>query len=612
MYCSPAGTQRIVAPSINLLCLLLCDVYYGYKKREETHFMSSGDIMMKKILYILIIVSVVGASSGLRFYMDTTITCGLKEVPVVVRASFESVGDPISEIGDTLYTDSLGRVVKRDYICNTIATGSSNEIHATSFLGNSDDIIIRYTTIKNNSSVSSSVTEDTLIGEIWNEQGEIVEGRIYRVKEYTSGVSGQKRYADTFLVRIEFDSTGVVPIDTLSLDSSGFVPDTMITAGALEIPVRHYYAEEVSTTPGISEGCNLFRDSSGRWLLGEMTYKNSKISHEREEYRKLLLDSSGSVVLRYTNLRNVSRNQVYKQVDTLEGLSWNSMGMVTKGHVRCSINSITHGNKSVYHSSFDILYGYDSTKLLLLDSFQVGDSGFQPDTLIDLQIPYDFYPVTYEKSYVLDTIDVAEGNVIIRDEKIFRDSLLRSIKTVLVENGKNWGKTTRSWVSFNQYDRVDTSFYTRGYGSVGGSSSQKDTLIGKGWNEMGLITKGELRRRYTSSHSGKSTVKDSAFAVEILYDSSLLHPVDTIFSNLTSIVVNRTDTSNSFSLSICGHYLSIQGLQAKEVVTLFDVKGRLLFQGRTNQLGGIAIPRSHFAAGVALLQTGFRVYPIRL
>lgn len=571
--------------------------------------------MVRKIfvLILFVVTSSLFATTHFRFQQDTTLNCGLlKNVPVTVESSYDSSGTPPTAVGDTLFKDSLGRLLKRNYLKKISSIPYSHQVKSSTFIGTNNDIIIRYTTVKSSSPASSSVINDTLIGELWNEKGEILEGRIYRVKDYNPGSADQKSYADTFLVKIAYDSTGVIPVDTVNLDSSGFVPDTMITCGALEVAVRHYYTEEASTTPGISENYDMYRDSLGRWLLGRHEYRSSKGKFGWEKTRRVLFDDSGNIQTRYTTYDHGATNTTTDNTDTLDGILWNSMGMITKGYYRCS--SFTHSiaGKTIINKSYDILYGYDSTGVVLIDSFQISDSGFQPDTLIDLQIAYDFYPVTREVIHEIDSVD-SLGNVIEETrETICRDSLSRIIKSEGSRKTKYSGSKTIFWVSFDQYNRIDTTFKKRSSASIGGSSSTSDTLIGTAWNSVGMIKKGIIRQRRGSSHQGKSKTSDTVYAVEIIYDSTGVHPIDTISSEITAIVETSHQKSSSLTIAYSGTQLSITGLRENERVTLFDVKGRVLFSTCATVMGRVHIPGNSLARGIAILQTETRVLQLRL
>lgn len=579
-------------------------------KRKRAHFYHNGDCMNCKRFHLLctILISLLWATPDFGFEEDTIITCGQKEVPVKIEYLSGQQGDTSTVIDDTIYIDSIGRVVKRGYHSEKPSLTQSQDLQSTTFIGMNNDIIIRYTSMSHQSSEYHSETKDTLIGEAWNEQGEILEGRIYRVKTYFED-TGDKVYADTFHVTIAYDEKGVKPVDTTTIDSSGFVPDTIMTFGVLDIPVRHYLETKSGSTE--SEYFNLYRDSLGRWLSGEYEYDNSSGSYGHRETRQCFFNQEGKIATRYSYFFMRGMKNRSHKYDTLQGENWNELGMITKGSVSCSssttVNGMVHGGKGQY----DILYAYDSSGLIVKDSFKIRDGEFQADTLVDLQVPYEFYPVKCEFIHEIDSVD-STGKAIEESRKTYlRDSLSRVIKAEFNRKTKYSGSNITYWVSFDENDRIDTTFTKEASGTVVSSSAGYDTLFAHSWNEKGMIIKGVLHSKRTTSFQGQASTHDTAYVVEITYDSTGVVAIDTVTSEITSVISTQTLQNKTLSVKQQDNSLVIKGLLKNERVVLFDVKGRVLFQGVASSTGLLAIPKSNYAQGIGLLKTEKRVVQVR-
>lgn len=389
-----------------------------------------------------------------------------------------------------------------------------------------------------------------------------------------------------------YDSTGVKIITTTYEDIAGqFIPDTFYTAGALTLPVTNYHYKSSGGAPWSSGGSHTMKDSLGRKVCWSGWGRSSKSNSRWNKSSSIALSEDNTIAVQYYWSSSSTSGGGGSSADTLIGKSWNSRGMITKGHVKRSSTSSGKMGGTTY-SEFDLLIAYDSTLVTPVDSFIIRPDGFQAQLLYkagDLYVP------------VVDSMNL-EDRFGINIE--YYDSLGRMICKANAHSGP--GSREHYNIYFNEDKTVRKIGHSGGYSSTVTSSSYSDSLIGKSWNEKGMILDADYYRKSSYTNPGGTSKVDTMFLVTIVYDSTDIVPIDTIYHTETPLVKSIMPQKTGFTTTLEQEHLSLTGLQADELVTVVSANGRVLLQAQADTYGSLRLPLQGLSSGVHFLVTSER------
>lgn len=523
-----------------------------------------------------------------RFESDTTLTLGTILVPVTTEISINTMLNPSSDtiiVEDTLFNDSIGRVVKSEQGLQNVDTGERGSVKAVTELDSSSNILFRFTDRERSSTDFSSTGKDTLIGGRWNSVGQISEGLWVRHTELRSDAHGTANFLDSQWIEFNYDSTEVNPTYSSVLKQSGFLADTFYTAGLLTQPVR--VSEHRGGFQGAWSRSRSLIDEHGRILKSFTASGNSKHGNRSSSNSSSLLDTSNNIAVKYSSSSGGMGGSGSNTTDTLTGYFWNSIGNITKGRVNRMQHSYSNGHNTTRYSTFDILYAYDSTGGNVEASHNILDSGFQAELLYkagDIYLPV-----------AIPVKNISDHGASVR----YEDSLGRVVYRISAHSGP--GPKSGGNLEFNKEGNVKRVLSWMSSVSTITSSRSSDTLVGTSWNDKGMIVKGRLYRYSRYSNPGGTSESYDDYNVTVTYDSTGIVVVDVIKDEETSVVSSNTIVANSFAMDLNREQLSIRGLKAFDEVSIVNASGRVLLQGRATADGALNISTGVMPSGVYFL-----------
>lgn len=545
--------------------------------------------MAKRFLPLsLLAASTLFATTDFGFQGDTTITVGVKDIPVSQTVKVDTSTFPDTNVvWDTLYNDSLGRLVKWDQKLFGLEDSVLFNKQVLAALNSGDTITTVETKLSLISNGFNSNGIDTLIGEEWNNMGMITKGIRHRAKTLNSEEHGSKTFRAVDTVSITYDSTGITP-QKVSYQKAlrSYIPDTFYTAGALTLPVVNDIWKSSGGAPWSGAKSYSLSDSLGRKVVYSYSGSSAKSNTRWGNSSRLAFNEQGKIATQYYHKYSSSGGGAASHTDTLTGEKWNHWGMITKGHVNRSSFTSNKGGMTTY-SEFDLLIAYDNMGLIAIDSFVIREGGFQAEFLYkagDIYIP------------VVDSIK-SNWNKGVNQE--YYDSLGRMIHKAYGHPGPG-GKQYYD-MEFDEQERVKRIRHNRSYSSTVTNSRSSDTLTAKSWNEKGMILDADLRRVASSTNPGGTTEIDTIFNVTLVYDSTGLFPIDTIFHTETPVLVSQLSQHTGFQSVVEQGHLSVAGLQANEMVRVVSASGRLLLQGQASANGTLRLPMQNLSSGVHFL-----------
>lgn len=523
-----------------------------------------------------------------RFESDTTLTLGDLTVPVTTEISIDTVLNPSSDsiiVLDSLYRDSIGRVVQNAKRLDNVNSGIIRSIVEKTELDTSNTIVYRLTEEELTATGFSSSGRDTLFGGVWNSVGQITEGLLVRHKELRSDAHGTAHFLDSQWIEYNYDSTGVNPTYSKVLKQSGFLADTFYTAGSLTLPV------DISESRGGFQGAwsrsRYFIDAFGRTLQGYRASGNSKHGNRSSSSSSCLLDTSNNIAVQYSYKSGGMGSSGSQSTDTLTGTSWNSVGNITKGRVHSKRYSYNSGHSDTTYSTFDVLYAYDSTGKTIEASHSIYDSGFQAELLYkagDIYLPV-----------IVPVKNISDNGASVR----YEDSLGRVVHHISAHSGP--GPKSGSNMEFNREGNVKRHLSWMSSVSTITSSRSSDTLVGTTWNDKGMIVKGHLYTYSRYTNPGGTSESYDDYDVTVLYDSTGIEVVEIKKDEETALLSLKTAQVQSFALDMNREQLSIVGLKAYDEVRIVNASGRVLLQGRATAEGALKLSAASLPSGVYVL-----------
>lgn len=545
--------------------------------------------MAKRLLPLsLLAASTLFATPDFGFQGDTTISVGVKEIPVTQTITVDTITFPDSNVvWDTLYNDSLGRLVQwsqrtRDFEDSILIINIGN---ASFNMGDSIASLSSYSYKSSND--FNSTTFDTLSAIEWNSAGQITAGINYKRKKMHSTEHGEYSMTTEDVLLIDYDSTGITATDTTLKNVQGaMVPDTFYTAGALTLPVKDVYWKSSGGAPWSGARSRTMTDSVGRKLVYTYSGSSAKSNTRWGNSHSVELGENGYIATMYSNSYSNSSQGGGRSRDTLTGITWNDKGMITKGSVTASSTSSSKKGSNTTYSQYKLLIAYDSSGLNPVDSFVIKEDGFQAEILYkagDIYIP----AINRIKS---------GGKY---ENREYCDSLGRMIMKGVSSPGP--GSHQHYYMDFDSTGRVKRIRHSRGHASPNSSSRGSDTLTAKTWNEQGMMLNADFRRVSSSTNPGGTTKVDTTYNVTLVYDSTGLFPVDTIYNTETPVQVTVVPGHHGFRSVVEKGYLSMTGLESNEAVRIVSANGRLLLQGEATATGALRLPLQNISSGVHFL-----------
>lgn len=546
--------------------------------------------MTKKLLpMVLISASALLALSDTGFDADTTIQLGDKAVPLAIETALDTVQNDSIITWDTLYTDSWGRLLKSDAKWSGRRDSLLAEFHSTASLNSASQVMEQTSSNQFRTPDFYRDDKDTLSGETWNENGLIEEGTIRKKTEITSSQFGRYDFEATQQIRILYeDSLSIVPIDTVILSSEGFCADTIIKAGALVKPVKKSSSRGDFWAPwNWANGWRL-KDSLGRPLFRYSKGGNAKNGTYSSSREYLSLDTSDNVYARIETRNSSYPGASVTAYDTVWGESWNSKGRILKGNQHVVSHTQQGKGGTTTTKEFRIIYAYDSTGVHEVARHTFSDSGFVPDHLYKagaIHIPV--------KQMLKDNPDIEKHSIL-------QDSLGRIIYKAYGPYTSNSSNRKYS-MEFNDANRVVKICSFKGSFGTVTSYVSVDTLVGKTWNDKGMILDGDLDHYSRQMSPAEEEIIDTVYQVTLVYDSTGLFPVDTIYHKETAVISENVQKVATFAATIENKTLRLQGLDAHEAIRVVGVNGRLLMQGVANANGALQLPMHSLSSGIHFL-----------
>ncbi len=554
------------------------------------HFSYRDVFMIKRSSALLSLLCLAAPSLATYdpFTPDTTIVSGDLGIPC------ESYSKTTSYHGESgscrFFLDEDGRLIAYEDSVNLLSNGNVVGGESTSFsvIANENGRIDKemHRSKSGGHSFSSSFSS-VLEGREWNSKGCITEG-IYKSSRSTSG-GGPKPSVkkEVQLVAITYDEYGITPLKREILDSTFFIADTVITAGAYDISVEVYKHSGFNGKIGLSVSRICYTDSIDRIISSHANDEYYGSGDTWESDVKVEIDDRSRFLT-----RNYYRKTI--QPDTSEfrlkqmGLVWNEKGMIASGLVyRKGVISNQGGSHETYDDTVLVQYTYDENGIDVVDSTITPQGAFKADTVILAgAVPIGC------KTETVNTMDSDGKSVTYAD---FRDSLGRIIHRQDDIEDTVLSKSKRDLFSLFLDSENRVTQINSLWDSIG--CVRMDTLIAESWNENGMILDGTLHRAVYSDGIPDSDTS----LITLVYDSTGIIVTDTL--SRSPVAVMKTGViSKEMALSQTGRSLVLQNFTAGEAVRLFSAKGRLIQTVRTNSLGGAQMDLSSFPAGVYFLK----------
>ncbi len=304
------------------------------------------------------------SSSDLPFASDTIIMAG--DNPISCQL-FDYSGKSKPTVINTnyAYKDSLGRVISSHKANGNSAHGNSTGIKCSVHLDSTLQISKMIKDSYSSAPTSLSGTTDTLTATAWNQKGMPTRGELVSL-EFSSNIGGYKSKTTTSSITINYDSTALLPTDTVVAWTRIVKPDTLLQIGELEIAGELTTFETINTKS--TADTTLFIDTLGRELFFDYYSHAYRMPNRSHRVRICELDSLNNITVQKYENRSAARGRSDTHTYTLVGEEWNEKGMITRGLFTSFDKRAADHNSYTVYDTVMVSLTYDSDGITLLDT----------------------------------------------------------------------------------------------------------------------------------------------------------------------------------------------------------------------------------------------------
>lgn len=534
------------------------------------------------------------------FNPDTVIYAGMYELSVEIDTREEDTTDaPWSSKKYYTYTDSIGRVVEYNNFSGTFnGPGSGGGVFKRLILDTAGQTVCSEQIKRSYNPQTESIDSIYIFGKEWNEQGMITFGaQLFR--HTMTGIPDPIDSIDTTFFYITYEDDGVTIKETQQ-EPYGYYTDTLYPAGDIAVPcIYENYLPPLYRGPGISKIDEAFKDVHGRYIFKREAFSDAIGRYNSHDVIKTELDSLSRMKNEYRSQYSGGQGGFGRKEQTLFGTVWNEKGMITGGLL---VLDNSDSNGPPHSDTVWIALTYDSTGLVSTDTLFYNDSLVADTVILAHHTPVPAWKTSIDNSSETDTGTIHE----------YRDELGRLVYhqelTINTINGVWEMCTTTVHIDSTNKVRLSRNSFYGGTGA--GNLAIVKTLNGYEWNSKGLITVGELTTDTRKGHLKGGTASSVIQKIELLYDSTDLIVIDTLFLDEVTVIEQAAVQQNGVSIRRMDKNVTLTGLQGGTVVNLYMANGRLLSTVYSDTKGVAHLNLSTVPSGIYFVHTKERTFKI--